>query len=338
MGSTLSFAFLFNLAPRLYFDAIALMTMAISGSNAPNLTSLASTSFFTLPLELCQKIYGFAFTITPCDKYYKLYWIDARHRRALLRKTRSILDSLLLIGKQIYSEASQFYWETMFYHLYTEDYVIPEFSDASANRRAETIRLREQFLPLIDSRIQHWNIRLLFLCKSNERRGRRDLFLEAIVWMLSKNAHTIRTVTSRFPCLWSSVGSDNGGVYILDEWTIKFPPQREPLARLRLKATVSFHIRSTGVASAFAPSQVQVPRGAAPELEGRMQGDNTVECGPPAKRTRDTVRQGDQGEGRHHVGCVCDEMKLVGWLGAGSSELDVQAENECAYSAFGESG
>lgn len=277
-------------------------------------------TFFNLPLELRNNIYGYAFPIHTLGFYTILEILAKSGSSASVFQDRTLPRALLLVNKQVNAEASQCFSDNAVYHLYSETYIPSDQIDRS-NDCAHIKHLKKELIPFTDPRIKHWDIRVLFQWFISTFTGHRShiehtkdrqLLHDAAVWMLAKRERSIRSLSITVPCLCSrnwevELISGKTEIHKLETWLATFPPLLEAFAYLRLKGTVNFHFARQ---ESFPTCPLRRCKALAEQLKGlkeTMKGDSPrlIEC--PTMKYRCTYQSNamDASE-RIAVDCECD--------------------------------
>ncbi|KAI4170919.1 MAG: hypothetical protein LQ346_008811 [Caloplaca aetnensis] len=168
---------------------------------------MESTSFVTLSLELRLKIYDHALEAGKTDHLLKG---SSRYKDGNIPVVpdKKMSISLLLTSKRISLEASQRYWSTATYRVYTQSYQPTD--ESSTNPCAQMKHLQAILSPFSKLPIQHFELRLLFAWTiptpfyqdDSPLVSKKDrlLLYDALVSMLSQIS-TIQSLKLVIPCL-----------------------------------------------------------------------------------------------------------------------------------------
>ncbi|KAI4113311.1 MAG: hypothetical protein LQ345_005682 [Seirophora villosa] len=230
---------------------------------------------------------------------------------------------LLLVNKEISAEASDYLWNQTIHQICMTRFA-PRYCLSSSDSLCAYVReFQKQFSHLSDPRIRRWRIRLLF---PFSRINFETLLMDATIYMLSRNAATIRAVEFTVPCLCAEVFSYGFGdseslqtepspLNTVEDWTVKFPPLLDMLAQLQFRhGTVSFSFARREL---YPPCPLRRCKALASRLEylkTAMQGGKhgclftqpTTACGLRKYRCRYWHQQNDSTDG-DVVECGCGE-------------------------------
>ncbi|KAL8728832.1 MAG: hypothetical protein Q9166_005149 [cf. Caloplaca sp. 2 TL-2023] len=181
-------------------------------------TVIQRKTFFDLPLEIRQQIYGLAFqrNFSPTRKFYPFKYIEviSDHRLPM---------ALLLANRDVHAETLQYYLDTVYTRLYIVKPCIFTGPETS--------------LILLATNVKRWCLHLNHSWHDSPDDIQYPI-LHSIFQILAWGAHTIRTVVIQIPCLCSKPGTTMKDCYTLHMWKDTFFPLFTRLSDIRLNGAV----------------------------------------------------------------------------------------------------